>query len=83
MVTSLPAMHETRVRSLNQEDPVGNGITTRPSILAWEISGTEEPGRIVKRSQKRHDLVPEQQQQFSYCKMWMESWPDIQGNPLR
>ena len=31
----------------------------------------------------KHNLVPEQQQQFSYCKMWMESWPDIQGNPLR
>ena len=55
MVTSLPAMHETRVRSLNQEDPVGNGITTRPSILAWEISGTEEPGGLQSMgSQNSH-----------------------------
>ena len=30
----------------------------------------------------RHDLATERQQ-FSYCKMWVESWPDIQGNPLR
>jgi len=31
----------------------------------------------------KHNLATQQQQQFSYCKMWVKSWPDIQGNPLR
>ena len=30
-------MRETWVRSLGQEDPLEKGMTTRSSILAWEI----------------------------------------------
>ena len=41
---SLPAMQETQVWSLNQEDPLKKGITTHSSILAWRIPRTEEPG---------------------------------------
>ena len=32
------------VRSLGQEDPLEEGIATHPSILAWRIPWTEEPG---------------------------------------
>ena len=32
------------VRSLGWEDPLGEGIATHSSILAWTIPGTEEPG---------------------------------------
>ena len=39
-----PAMHETQVSSLGQEDPLEKGMTTHSSILAWEIQWTEEPG---------------------------------------
>ena len=46
MVKSLPAMQETGVRSLGQEDPLGEGIATHSSILAWRIPRTEEPGRL-------------------------------------
>ena len=44
MVKSLPAMQETPVRSLGQEDPLEKGMATYSSILAWRIPWTEEPG---------------------------------------
>ena len=44
MVKNLPAMQETRVQSLGQEDPLEKEMATHSSILAWEISWTEEPG---------------------------------------
>ena len=37
MVESLPAMQETRVRSLGLEDPLEKGIPTHSNILAWRI----------------------------------------------
>ena len=46
MVKSLPAMWETWVQSLGQEDPLEKELATHCSILAWRISWTEEPGRL-------------------------------------
>ena len=46
MVTNLPAMQETQVRSLGQEDPLEKEMATHSSILAWRIPWTEEPGRL-------------------------------------
>ena len=40
MVKNLPAMQETRVRSLEKE------MATHSSILAWEIPWMDEPGRL-------------------------------------
>ena len=37
MVKSLPAMQETQVPSLGQEDPLEKETATRSSILAWKI----------------------------------------------
>ena len=45
MIKNLPAMQETQVRSLDQEDPLEKEMATHSSILAWEIPWTEEPGR--------------------------------------
>ena len=45
MVKNLPAMWETRVRSLSREDPLEKELANHSSILAWRISWTEEPGR--------------------------------------
>ena len=42
----LPAMWETRVRSLGWEDPLEKEIVTHFSILAWGIPWTEEPGGL-------------------------------------
>ena len=44
MVKNLPAMWETRVLSLSQEDPLEKEMATHSSILAWKIPWTEEPG---------------------------------------
>ena len=45
-VKNLPAMQETRVQSLGQEDPLEKGVATNSSFLAWRISWTEEPGGL-------------------------------------
>ena len=45
-VKNLPAMQETWVPFLGQEDPPEKEMATHSSILAWEISWTEEPGRL-------------------------------------
>ena len=57
MVKNLPAMQETWVRSLGQEDPLEKGMATHSTILAWRIPWTEEPGGLQSmRSQRvRHD----------------------------
>ena len=44
MIKNPPAMQETQVRSLGQEDPLKKEMATHSSILAWRILGTEEPG---------------------------------------
>ena len=46
MVKRLPAMQDTRVRSLGQEDPLEKEMATHSSILASEIPWTEEPGGL-------------------------------------
>ena len=53
MIKHLPAMSETRVRSLGWEDPLENGLATRSSILAWEIPLTEEPGGLQSMGLQR------------------------------
>ena len=37
---------ETQVKSLGQEDPLEEGMTTHSSILAWRTPGTEAPGGL-------------------------------------
>ena len=41
------------VQSLGQEDPLGEGIATHSSILAWRIPRTEEPGRLQSMGSQR------------------------------
>ena len=43
-VNNLPAKEKTWVRSLGQEDPLEKEMATHSSILAWEISWTEDGG---------------------------------------
>ena len=45
-VKSPPAMQETQVRSLGQEDPLEEEMTTHSSIVAWRIPWTEETGGL-------------------------------------
>ena len=43
-VNNQPAMWETYVRSMGQEDLLEKGMATPSSIFAWRILWTEEPG---------------------------------------
>ena len=53
MVKTLPAVQETQVQSLDQEDPMEKGMTTDTSILAWRLPWTGEPdGLESMESQK-------------------------------
>ena len=52
-----------RVRSLDQEDPLEEGIATHPSILAWRIQRTEETGGLQSGSQ-RVDMTKPKQKTF-------------------
>ena len=57
MVKSLPAMQETRVQSLHQEDPLEKEMATHSSTLPWKIPWTEEPGGLQSMGLQRvrHD----------------------------
>ena len=57
MVKHLPAMQETWVQSLGQEDPLEKKMATHSSFLAWKISWSEELGRLQSMGSQRvgHD----------------------------
>ena len=52
-VKILPAMQETWVRSLGQEEPLDKGMTNHSSVLAWRIPWTEELGRLQSMGSQR------------------------------
>ena len=52
-VKNRPAILETSVQSLGQEDPLEKEMTTHSSILAWEIPWTEEPGGLQSMGLQR------------------------------
>ena len=56
-VKSLPAVQETRVRTLGWDDPLEEGMATHASILAWKLSWMEEPDRLQSMGSPRfgHD----------------------------
>ena len=56
-VKNLPAMQETRVQFLGQEDPLEKGMATHSSILAGRIPRTEELGGLQSTGSRRdgHD----------------------------
>ena len=53
MVRHLPAMWETWVLSLGQEDPLEKEMATLSSTVAWKIPWTEEPGRLQTMGSQR------------------------------
>ena len=53
MVKNLPAIQETGVQSLGQEDLLEKGRATHSSILAWRIPWTEEPNRLQSMGLQR------------------------------
>ena len=57
MIKKLPAMQETWVQSLGQENPLQKGMATHSSILSWRILWTEELGWLQSMGSQRvgHD----------------------------
>ena len=56
-VNNLPAMQETWVQSQGWEDPLEKGKAIHPSILAWRIPWTEEPGRLQSMGRRESDMT--------------------------
>ena len=56
-VKHLPAMQETWVRSLGQEDPVEKEMATHSSPLAWKIPWMEEPVGYSPWGRKESDTT--------------------------
>ena len=70
-VKNPPVKQETRVQSLDQEDPLEREITTHSIILAWEIPWTEEPGRLqFMRLQKSQVYILATKQQNKTMIIW-------------
>ena len=57
LVKNLPAVQETQVWSLGQEDPLGKEMATHSSTLPWEIPWTEEPGRLQSIGSQESDTT--------------------------
>ena len=56
-VKNLPAMPETQVQSLGQENPLEKGMATHSSILAWRIPWPEEPCGLQPMGHKESDMT--------------------------
>ena len=59
-VKNPPATQEVQevcVQSLDQEDPLEEGMATPSSILAWRIPWTEEPGRLQSKGCQESDMT--------------------------
>ena len=54
MIKNLPAMQETQVRSLGQEDPLKKEMATHSSVLTWRIPWREEPGGLQSMGSQNH-----------------------------
>ena len=59
MVKNPPAIQETQVRSLGQDDPLEKKVATHSSILTWRLAWAEEPGGLqsMEFQRVRHDWV--------------------------
>ena len=71
MVKSLPAVRETWVQSLGQEDPLERGMAIHSSTLAWRIPWTEEPGGLQSVGHKESDTTERLTQELYHI------WPGI------
>ena len=53
VVKNLPAIQETWVRSLGQEDLLEESMAAHSTILAWRIPWMEEPGSLQSMESQR------------------------------
>ena len=57
VVKNPPAMWETQVQSLGQEDPLEKGMAIHSGMLAWKIPWTEDPGSYSPWGCKESDMT--------------------------
>ena len=78
MIKNPPAMQETQIWSLGEEDPLEEGMATLSSILTWRIPWTEEPGGLQStRLQKvEHDWVTKNKDI-----LWLRNYNDLYISP--
>ena len=56
-VKNLPAVQQTWVQSLGQEDPLEKGMASHSCVLAWRTSWAEEPGGLQSLGHKELDMA--------------------------
>ena len=56
-VKNVPAIEETWIQSLGQEDPLEKGMANHSGSLAWRIPWTEEPGRLQSWGCQESDMT--------------------------
>ena len=64
-----PAMWETWVRSLGQEDPLEKEMATHSSIRAWRIPWMEELGGLQSTGRKESDTTERLHFYLPACEM--------------
>ena len=69
-VKNLPAVQETRVRSLGGEDPLEEEMATHSNILAWKISQTEEPGGLQSMGSQESDMTKRLNHHHPVVRTW-------------
>ena len=82
MVMNQPAMQETGVQPLGQEDALKKGMATHSSILAWRIPWTEEPGSYRPWGHKELDMTERFKEVTSLLKFGHERFFYLFG-PIR
>ena len=68
VVKNPPAMQETRIQSLGQEDPLEKEMATHSSILAWEIPCTGESGGLQPKGPEEHAVCDRLTHRASRCR---------------
>ena len=84
-VKPLPAMRETRVRSLGWEDPLEKAMAIHSSTLAWKIPWMEEPDRLQGYSpwDREESDTTERLHIHSQAVQWLRLHLPMQGAQLR
>ena len=84
-VKNLPAMQETKVLPLGQEDPLEKGMATHSSILAWRLPWTEEPGgpQPIGLQRVRHDWTTNFLNKLDLLPCFSGEAKPIEGRPSK
>ena len=72
-------MQETLAQSLGQEDPLEEEMATHSSILIWEISQTEEPGRLQSMGSQSWTQVSTPAHVHIYMYVYIPKPRDVNG----